>query len=103
MSFIVTPRQFAQRAEFYHQLAQLTSAGIGVLPALEQLKLNPPARSYREPIQRLLAELAQGRTLTGSLQQLDAWLTPANTAGGSTPVSACSPIITTTRPASPSR
>jgi type II secretory pathway component PulF len=74
MSFIVTPRQFAQRAEFYHQLAQLTSAGIGVLPALEQLKLNPPARSYREPIQRLLAELAQGRTLTGSLQQLDAWL-----------------------------
>jgi type IV pilus assembly protein PilC len=74
MSFIVTPGQFTQRAEFYHQLAQLTSAGIGVLPALEQLKHNPPARSYREPIQRLLAELAQGRTLTGSLQQLDAWL-----------------------------
>jgi hypothetical protein len=74
MSFIVTPKQFAQRAEFYHQLAQLTSAGIGVLSALEQLKHNPPARSYREPIQRLLAELVQGRTLTGSLQQLDAWL-----------------------------
>ena len=36
MSFIVTPGQFTQRAEFYHQLAQLTSAGIGVLPALEQ-------------------------------------------------------------------
>src|SRR5208282_5627606 len=74
MAFIVTPRQFTQRAEFYHQLAQLTSAGIGVLPALEQLKLNPPARSYREPIHQLLAELAQGRTLTGSLQQLDTWL-----------------------------
>jgi type IV pilus assembly protein PilC len=74
MSFTVTPRQFTQRAEFYHQLAQLTSAGIGVLSALEQLKLNPPAHSYREPIQRLLAELAQGRTLTGSLQQLDHWL-----------------------------
>jgi len=74
MSFVVTPRQFTQRAEFYHQLAQLTSAGIGVLPALEQLKRNPPARSYREPIQQLLGELAQGRTLTGSLQQLDAWL-----------------------------
>jgi type IV pilus assembly protein PilC len=74
MSFVVTPRQFTQRAEFYHQLAQLTSAGIGVLPALEQLKLNPPTHSYREPIQRLLAELALGRTLTGSLQQLDAWL-----------------------------
>jgi type IV pilus assembly protein PilC len=74
MSFIVTPRQFTQRAEFYHQLAQLVSAGLGILPALEQLKRNPPARSYCEPIQRLLDELAQGRTLTGSLKQLDAWL-----------------------------
>jgi type IV pilus assembly protein PilC len=74
MSFIVTPRQFSQRAEFYHQLAQLTSAGIGLLPALEQLKRNPPGSSYRESIQRLLNELAQGRTFTASLQQLDGWL-----------------------------
>jgi type II secretory pathway component PulF len=74
MSFIVTPRQFSQRAEFYHQLAQLTSAGIGVLSALQQLKRNPPGRSFREPIQLLLDGLAQGRTFTGSLQQLDAWL-----------------------------
>jgi type II secretory pathway component PulF len=74
MSFIVTPGQFTQRAEFYHQLAQLTSAGIGVLPALEKIKLNPPASSYSEPIQRLLAQLAQGRTLTGSLQRVEAWL-----------------------------
>ena len=74
MSFIVTPRQFSQRAEFYHQLGQLTSAGIGVLPALEQLKRNPPGRSFREPIQRLLDGLAQGRTFTGSLQQMGAWL-----------------------------
>jgi type II secretory pathway component PulF len=74
MSLLITPRQFAQRAEFYHQLAQLTSAGIGVLPALEQLKRNPPGRSFREPIQRLLDGLAQGRTFTGSLQQMGAWL-----------------------------
>ena len=74
MSFIVTPRQFSQRAEFYHQLAQLTSAGIGVLPALEQLKRNPPGRAFREPIQRLLDGLAQGRTFTGSLRQMGDWL-----------------------------
>src|SRR5450755_1764154 len=74
MSFIVTPRQFAQRAEFYHQLAQLTSAGIGLLPALEQIKRNPPGSSYREPIQQLLDELTQGRTFAGSLQQLGGWL-----------------------------
>ena len=74
MSFIVTPGQFTQRAEFYHQLAQLTSAGIGILSALEQIKRNPPARSFREPIQRLLDELAKGRTFAESLRQLGAWL-----------------------------
>lgn len=74
MSFIATPRQFTQRAEFYHQLAQLTSAGIGVVPALEQIKRNPPNRSFREPIQRLLDELTKGRTFTESLRQLGSWL-----------------------------
>jgi type II secretory pathway component PulF len=74
MSFIVTPRQFTQRAEFYHQLAQLTSAGIGILSALEQIKRNPPNRSFREPLHRLLDELAKGRTFAESLRQLGAWL-----------------------------
>jgi type IV pilus assembly protein PilC len=74
MPFIVTPRQFTQRAEFYHQLAQLTSAGIGIVSALEQIKRNPPAPSFREPLQRLLNELAKGCTFTESLRQFGAWL-----------------------------
>ena len=74
MAFIVTPRQFTQRAEFYHQLAQFTSAGIGILSALEQIKRNPPARSFREPLQRILDELAKGRTFAESLRQLGSWL-----------------------------
>jgi type II secretory pathway component PulF len=74
MSFIVTPRQFTRRAEFYHQLAQLTSAGIGILSALEQIKNNPPTRSFREPLQRLLDELAKGHTFAESLRRLGAWL-----------------------------
>ena len=74
MALIVTPGQFSQRAEFYHQLGQLTSAGLGLVRALEQLKRNPPARSYRQPIQRLLDELASGFTLTESLQRLGHWL-----------------------------
>jgi type II secretory pathway component PulF len=73
MSFIVTPGQFTQRAEFYHQLAQFTSAGIGVVQALEQIKRSPPARSFREPLQRILDELALGRTVTESLRRLS-WL-----------------------------
>jgi type IV pilus assembly protein PilC len=71
---IVTPSQFTQRAEFYRQLAQYTTAGIGVVRALEQIKNNPPARSYREPLHRLITELATGRTLTESLRQLGSWL-----------------------------
>ena len=79
MPFIVTPRQFNQRAEFYHQLAQLTSAGIGVVPALEQIKRSPPARSFREPLQHFLEELANGRTLSDSMQY-GGWLPVFDTA-----------------------
>jgi type IV pilus assembly protein PilC len=73
MPLIVTPRQFTQRAELYHQLGQLTAAGIPIVRALEQIKRNPPAPSFHEPLQRLLDELARGATLAGSLQALD-WL-----------------------------
>ena len=73
MPLIITPRQFTQRAEFYHQLNQFTSAGIPIVRALEQIKRSPLAPSFREPLQRLLDELAKGATLAGSLQRLD-WL-----------------------------
>lgn len=70
---LVTPGHFAQRAEFYHQLAQLTAAGIGVVPALEQIQRSPPSGAFREPLQRCLAELAQGRSIADSLRA-GAWL-----------------------------
>jgi type IV pilus assembly protein PilC len=73
MPFLTTPRQFTQRAELFHQIAQLTSAGIPIIRALEQIKRSPPSRSYREPLQRLLDGLARGATMTESLQALD-WL-----------------------------
>jgi type IV pilus assembly protein PilC len=73
MPLIISPRQFTQRADLFHQLAQLTSAGIGVVRALEQIKRSPPAPSFREPLQRLLDELAKGATLAGSLRSLG-WL-----------------------------
>jgi type IV pilus assembly protein PilC len=73
MPFIVTPRQLDQRAELFHQLSQLTSAGIGIIPALEQIKRSPPSRSYRGPLQRLLDKLAQGATVAEALNGLG-WL-----------------------------
>lgn len=74
MPFIVTPGQLTQRAEFYYQLSQLTSAGIGLVGALNQVQKHPPARSYREPIQRLLVEIAQGYTFSEAVQRIGPWL-----------------------------
>jgi len=74
MPLIVTPGQFTHRAEFYHQLAQLTAAGLGLVPALEQLKRNPPAHSFRAPIQRVLDEVAAGCTFSEALRRAGQWL-----------------------------
>ncbi len=74
MSLIITPAQFARRGEFYHQLAQLTAAGLGLVAALEQLQRSPPDRSFREPIRRVLINLGEGYTLSEGLQQGGQWL-----------------------------
>jgi type II secretory pathway component PulF len=79
MPLILTPGQFNHRAEFYHQLAQLTSAGVGVVQALEQIRRSPPSVSYRAPVQHFLDELANGRTLAESLQH-NGWLPAFDTA-----------------------
>jgi type IV pilus assembly protein PilC len=73
MPLILSPRQFTQRAEFYHQLNQLTSAGVPIIHALEQIERRPPAPSYHKPLQQLLNEIAKGATLAVSLRHLD-WL-----------------------------
>lgn len=74
MALILTPGQLAHRAEFYHQLSQLIAAGISLTQALERLQRNPPSRSYRKPLRRLLENINQGATLTESLQALAGWL-----------------------------
>lgn len=73
MPLITSPRQFNQRAEFYHQLSQLVSAGIGLVPALEQISRNPPSSSFRKPLQHSLAGLADGRPVADSLRAADWW------------------------------
>src|SRR5450759_773561 len=74
MPLIVTPGQFSRRSEFYHQLAQLTAAGIGLTRALEQLQRHPPERSFRKPIKRTLDNLAGGSTFSEALQIGGQWL-----------------------------
>lgn len=77
---IFTPAQFSQRAEMYYQLGQLTAAGLGLVPALEQIHQAPPARSYRFPIQRLLTQLRDGSSLSDALQATGNWLPDLDTA-----------------------
>src|SRR5258706_2576487 len=74
MPLIVTRGHSTQRAEFYHQLSKLTGAGLGLIYALEHLKRNPPAPSYRRPIQQLLEQLGHGYTFNEALQRIGQWL-----------------------------
>jgi type IV pilus assembly protein PilC len=69
-----TPGQFARRAELYHQLGALTGAGLGLIRGLETLQRNPPSRSYRKPIGRVVEHLRQGATFAESLSAAGQWV-----------------------------
>ena len=71
---VITPGQLSRRADFYHQLGQLTGAGLGLMRALEQFKRNPADRSYREPTGRVLEQIAAGATFTEAVQSCGHWL-----------------------------
>jgi len=74
MPLIITPGQLERRAEFYYQLAQLTSAGLTLINSLEHLNRNPPSFSYRVHIRHLLDDLKSGFTFTESLNRQKGWL-----------------------------
>src|SRR6185312_14745232 len=76
MPLIFTPRQFALRAHFYQQFGQLLSAGLPLINTLETLERNPPARSFREPLQKMISQLKQGTTVSEAVQGLGHWMPP---------------------------
>jgi type II secretory pathway component PulF len=71
---IITPGQLSRRADFYHQLSQLTGAGLGLIQTLEQINRNPPDRTYREPTRQLLEQIGSGATFTEAVQSCGHWL-----------------------------
>ncbi len=73
MPLVYRPRQLQQRAEFYHQLAQLSAAGVPLLQTLQVLGRNPPARPWRGPIRRLLERIETGTTLAGAFRAEPGW------------------------------
>lgn len=73
MPLIITPKQLNQRAELYHQLATMITAGLTIRKALEHLQANPPSYSLRAAITELLAGLEKGLTVTESVQRIEKW------------------------------
>src|SRR5439155_6146205 len=71
---LVSPRQLQQRAELYHRLSQFTGVGIPLIQALTSLQRAPPARSFRQPLTRLIEYLGEGDSLAEALQKLGRWL-----------------------------
>jgi type II secretory pathway component PulF len=74
MALIVTPRQLNQRAELYHQLGSMLSAGIPLLQALEMVVANPAVRVSRKTIFELIQYLESGMTFTQSMNQVQSWM-----------------------------
>jgi type IV pilus assembly protein PilC len=69
-----SPAQLTRRADFYYQLNQYAGAGLGVVAALQQLRRNPPARSYRSRIDQALEQLGEGKTFSETLAATPGWL-----------------------------
>jgi len=74
MPFIVTPSELNRRADFYHQLQQLTSAGLGIVNALEQLKKYASSYRYRKATGHLLNLIQGGSQLGESMRAIPNWL-----------------------------
>src|SRR5688500_18416599 len=74
MLAVSTPGRLAQRAEFYHQLAQLTDAGLTLRSALESQQSHPPARWLREPAARLVGFLKEGGTFGEAVAAVPKWV-----------------------------
>ncbi len=71
---IFLPGQFNDRADFYHQVATLVSAGFGLPQALEQLRDHPPSRGFRAPLSGILGHLRDGYTFAEALQRAGTWM-----------------------------
>src|SRR5512144_1264509 len=74
MTLTFTPSQLRRRADFYHQLAQFSSAGVGLVEALGELRKHPTDRSYVEPLGQVLKDLSAGCTLGEAVSRVPKWL-----------------------------
>jgi type II secretory pathway component PulF len=74
MPLIITPRQLEHRAELYHQLGIMLSAGLTFHQALEHLKRNPADRSLLQKTSHWLERLNEGYSVTEAARRLGNWM-----------------------------
>jgi type II secretory pathway component PulF len=74
MPLIITPGQLKQRAELYHTLGVLLSAGLTAPKALEQLQRNPPSRSLRAAIAQWQQHLSEGASVGDAVAHMGSWM-----------------------------
>jgi type IV pilus assembly protein PilC len=74
MPLIITPGQLKQRAELYHTLGVLLSAGLTAPTALEQLHDNPPSRSQRAPLAQWQRHLREGMSVGDAVGRMGGWM-----------------------------
>jgi type IV pilus assembly protein PilC len=74
MPLIFTPGQLKQRAELYHTLGVLLSAGLTAPKALEQLHDNPPSRSQRAPLAQWQQYLREGMSVGDAVGRMGGWM-----------------------------
>jgi type IV pilus assembly protein PilC len=77
---IVTPGQLARRAELYHQLGSMISAGIPLIQALEMARSSPGLHSSEKTITGIIHNLQAGMTFSDSITKVAGWLPEFDTA-----------------------
>jgi len=63
-----------RRANFYHQLSQLTGAGLTITAALKHLHRNPPGREFRQAIGAAILDVESGLAVSESFAHQPQWL-----------------------------
>ena len=71
---IFTPGQLNRRAELYHQLGSMITAGVPLIHALETTATNASLRSSGKTISAIVQHLQNGITFTDSMARVQGWM-----------------------------
>lgn len=69
-----SPRQLSRRAELYHQLGSMLTAGVPLIQALKMTANNQSLRGSQETINALIGHLQNGLTFSDSLAHVQGWM-----------------------------